>query len=148
MSLPKHTPRSILERFYAAERIYMSSDPSTRDFSGIASVISPTFRLEQTSALPYAGTFLGVQGMQDWAVQMAEYFSVVDVYDLEVFEQDGSNKIMVLARVRFRVRKTGEDLDFPFVQVVTVDTTLGVMTELRPFYWDVAALNRAIGYGQ
>ncbi|KAL2835445.1 hypothetical protein BJY01DRAFT_223662 [Aspergillus pseudoustus] len=146
MSTPKHTARSILESFYAAERVYMSSDPSTRDFSGIAAVVSPDFRLEQTSALPYAGTYTGPQGMQDWATAMADYFSVVDVQELEIFEREGSSKVMVLSNVHFRVRATGQDLVFPFTQAITVDLEKGVMTELRPFYWDVAAVNKAIGF--
>ncbi|KAL2839026.1 hypothetical protein BJX68DRAFT_248299 [Aspergillus pseudodeflectus] len=148
MATPKHTPRSILETFYAAERIYMSAPPSSRDFTTLAAVVSPTFRLEQTSALPYAGTYIGPGGFQDWATRMADYFDVVDVRDPEVFERDGSNKVMVLANVLFRVRATGEELLFPFAQAITVDLELGVMTELRPFYWDVAAVNKALGVGQ
>ncbi|KAJ0420235.1 hypothetical protein BJY00DRAFT_313171 [Aspergillus carlsbadensis] len=145
MATPKHTPRSILETFYAAERIYMSAPPSTRDFSPLAATVSPTFHLEQTSALPYAGTYTGPEGFQDWATRMADYFDTVDVQDPEIFEREGSNKVVVLSNVLFRVRATGEELVFPFAQAITVDLEMGVMTEIRPFYWDVAAVNRALG---
>ncbi|PWY73115.1 hypothetical protein BO94DRAFT_240254 [Aspergillus sclerotioniger CBS 115572] len=143
MSSP-HTARSILDAFYAAERIYMSAPPDQRDFSGVAATIAPSCRLEQTPALPYAGTYFGPEGMQSWGEQMADYFSVVDVQNPEIFERDGSNRIVVLSTIHLRVRKTGEDLYYPFCQAVTVDLQLGQITEMRPFYWDVAGVNEAL----
>lgn len=146
MASHAHTARSVLEKFYEAERVYMSTAPEDRDFSGIASTLSPDFRMEQTSALPYAGTYIGPQGMEDWVRRMAEYFSVVDVQGPEILERDGSDRIAVSSEVHLRVRKTGEDLKFPHCQVITVDLERGVMTSLYPFYWDVAAVNKALGY--
>ncbi|KAL1863262.1 hypothetical protein Plec18167_003912 [Paecilomyces lecythidis] len=145
MSSTKHTPRSILNAFYAAERVYMSAPSDRRDFSAMGALISPDCRLEQTSGLPYAGTYVGPSGMQDWSEQMANYFSVVDVKEPEIFEREGSSRIVVVSTVHFRVRKTGEDLHYPFCQVVTVDLDKGQITEMRPFYWDVYDVNRALG---
>ncbi|KAJ5414684.1 hypothetical protein N7509_001311 [Penicillium cosmopolitanum] len=142
----KYTPRQILNAFYSAEREYMSSTPDTRDFTGIAATLAPEFRLEQTPALPYAGLYIGPDGMQDWARRMADHFEVVDVQNLEIFENPGSDRIVVLSNVHFKVRETGEELDFPFCQAVTVDLERGVMVEMRPFYWDVAAVNKALGH--
>ncbi|RAK95532.1 nuclear transport factor 2 family protein [Aspergillus ibericus CBS 121593] len=139
-----HTPRSILETFYAAERIYMSAAPNERDFSAIAATIAPTCRLEQTAALPYAGTYLGPAGMQAWGEQMANYFSVVDVQNPEIFEREGSNRIVVLSTLHLKVRETGEELEYPFCQAVRVDLQLGQITEMRPFYWDVEGVRRAV----
>jgi hypothetical protein len=45
-----------------------------------------------------------------------------------------------------RVRKTGEELKYPLCQVMTVDLEAGVIKSIMPFYWDVYALNKAIGY--
>jgi uncharacterized protein len=143
-----HTPRSILDAFYTAERVYMSAPPEKRDFSPIAATLSPDCRLEQTSALPYAGVYLGAEGLQDWARRMADYFDVVDVQSPEIFEREDSNRIVVLSNLHLRVRRTAQELDFPFCQAFTVDLLRGVIAEMRPFYWDVAALNQALGYGQ
>ncbi|PWY67925.1 hypothetical protein BO70DRAFT_366210 [Aspergillus heteromorphus CBS 117.55] len=144
MGSSNHTARSILDAFYAAERVYMASPPDQRDFSPLAATIAPTCRLEQTSALPYAGTYFGPDGMQDWSQQMADRFSVVDVQNPEIFERPGSDRIVVVSTIHLKVRKTGEELDFPFCQVVTVDLERGQITEMRPFYWDVAEVNRAL----
>lgn len=51
---------------------------------------------------------------------------------------------MVLSNVRFRVKATGEELKYPFCQVMKVDRQQGFITEMRPFYWDVAGLNAAL----
>lgn len=145
-STQKFTARQVLESFYNAEREYMSVSSEKRDFSGIAATLSENFRLEQTSALPYAGVYHGPAGMQDWATRMADYFEVVDVQSPEIFERSGSNRVVVVSNIHFKVRKTGQELDYPFCQVVTVDLEQGVMAEMRPFYWDVARLNKALGH--
>lgn len=141
-----HTARSVLDKFYEAERIYMAAAPEARDFNPVADIIAPHFRLEQTSALPYAGVYLGSEGMQDWMRRMAGYFNVVDVQNPEIFEKDGSDRVVVVSNLHLRVRETGEELDFPMCQVITVDLEKGLLVKFQPFYWDVQALNKAVGY--
>lgn len=142
----KHTARSILDSFYKAELEYMSAAPENRDFKPIADILAANYQLEQTSALPYAGTYLGADGMQDWMRQMADYFDIVDVQSPEIFEKDGSDRVVVLGNLHLRVRKTGIEVDYPFCQVVTVDLDNGLLVRMQPFYWDVQALNKLVGY--
>ncbi|KAL4781661.1 hypothetical protein BJX76DRAFT_359694 [Aspergillus varians] len=144
-SAAKHTARAVLNAFYEAEREYMSAAPGARDFSGIAATMAPNLRLEQTSALPYAGVYTGPKGMQDWSIRMADYFDIVDVQNPEFFERPGSDRVLVLSNIHLRVRATGQELDYPFCQSFTVDLEKGNIVEIRPFYWDVAALNKALG---
>ncbi|KAJ5498453.1 hypothetical protein LT330_004323 [Penicillium expansum] len=145
VSTPAYTARAILDAFYEAERAYMSAAPEARDFSGIAATLAPDVRLEQTSALPYAGVYIGPKGFQDWSTRMGDYFDIVDVQNPEIFERSGSDRVVVLSNVHFRVRSTGQVMDFPFCQAFTMDLEKGVILELRPFYWDVAAVNTALG---
>ena len=77
---------------------------------------------------------------------VANWFEVVDVRTPEIFESPGSDRVVVLSTVHFKVRKTGEELDYPFCQVVRVDLEKGVITEMHPYYWDVAGVNKALGY--
>lgn len=143
-----HTPRSILDAFYQAERDYMSADPKERDFSTMAALLAPDVRLHQTTALPYAGTYVGIEGFQDVARQMADYLSEVDVRNVEIFQSEhkDSNRIMSLSMVHLKIRKTGQEFDFPTTQAITVDLEKGVIKEIRPFYWDVKTFNEAIEY--
>ncbi|KAK6362480.1 hypothetical protein LTS17_012821 [Exophiala oligosperma] len=138
--------RQVLDAFYEAERRYMAAPPDERDFKSVAATLAPDIRMEQTSALPYAGIYVGPEGMQDWIRKMAGYFEIVNVQNPEVFEKDGSNRIVVLSQVHFKVRKTGKEMKFPFCQSMTVDLERGVIQEMRPFYWDVQAVNRALGF--
>ena len=124
----------------------MSAPAEKRDISPLRAIVSPEYQLVQTSALPYAGSYVGPEGLQAWAEQMSDYFDVVDVQEPEIFEREGSNRIVVLANLYLRVRTTGEDLHFPFCQAVTVDLDKGLLTEMRPFYWDVKRLNEAVGF--
>ncbi|KAJ5493714.1 hypothetical protein N7463_009801 [Penicillium fimorum] len=112
----------------------MSAAPEARDFSGIAATLAPNVRLEQTSALPYAGVYIGPKGMQDWSTRMGNYFDTVDVQNPEIFERPGSDRVVVLSNVHLRVRSTGQEMTFPFCQAFTVDLEKGVILELRPFY--------------
>ncbi|MFI7115048.1 hypothetical protein [Amycolatopsis sp. NPDC049868] len=48
---------------------------------------------------------------------------------------------MVLTHVHVRARSTGRELDFPILQTITVGD--GRITEVRPFYWDTAAIAAA-----
>ncbi|KAI1008965.1 hypothetical protein LB504_001450 [Fusarium proliferatum] len=145
-STTTHTARSILESFYEAERIYMASPPEQRDFSGMAATLSKAVRLKQSSGLPYAGEYSGPDGFQQWAKAMADYFDKVDVQNPEIFEKEGSNRIISLGYLHLKVRKTGEELKYPLCQVIQVDLEAGVIKSIMPFYWDVYALNKAIGY--
>ncbi|KAF4439935.1 hypothetical protein F53441_12436 [Fusarium austroafricanum] len=145
-SSKQHTARSILESFYEAERIYMASPPEERDFSGIAATLSNEVRLKQSSGLPYAGEYTGPDGFQKWAQDIAEYFDKVDVQKPEIFESEGSNRVVSLSYLQLRVRKTGEELKYPMCQVIQVDREAGVIKSIMPFYWDVYDLNRAIGH--
>ena len=79
---------------------------------------------------------------------MADYLCEVDVRDAEFFESEynGSNKIMALSTVHFKIRKTGKQYVFPTAQAITVDLDRGVIKEIRPFYWDVKIFNEAVGY--
>ncbi|CEI63118.1 hypothetical protein FVEN_g335 [Fusarium venenatum] len=146
MSSTKHTARSILDAFYDAERIYMAASPEERDFSGMAATLSPEVKLRQTSGLPYAGDYVGPEGFRKWAEDMASYFDKLDVQNPEIFEREGSNRIISLSYLYLRVRKTGEELKYPMCQVMTVDLEAGVIKSIMPFHWDLYALNKAIGH--
>ncbi|KEF62474.1 uncharacterized protein A1O9_00447 [Exophiala aquamarina CBS 119918] len=76
---------------------------------------------------------------------MVSYFSAINVQDPEVFEKEGSDKIVGVSSVRFVARSTGEELRHPLAQIVQVDLEKGMMTEMRLLYWDVAGVNQALG---
>ena len=48
---------------------------------------------------------------------------------------------VVLTQVHAQSRSTGEEIDFPILQIIRLAN--GHITEVRPFYWDTAAINAA-----
>ena len=73
---------------------------------------------------------------------MSRYFDVVDVQNPQVLEN--TDTVVVVSTLKLRVRRTHEEWSAPFTQVVKVDPEKGVITEIRPFYWDVRGLNEIL----
>ena len=142
--MPRITARQIMDRFYAAELVYMSSPPDEANFTDIAATLSPDLKLYQTAALPYGGVYEGHAGFLAWAKEMSKRFDMVDVAESTRKFLESDDVIVILSELRLRVRATGERLDYPFCQTVKVDLEKGVITEIRPWYWDVAGLNTAL----
>ncbi|KAH7363324.1 hypothetical protein B0T11DRAFT_282424 [Plectosphaerella cucumerina] len=142
---PKYTPRQILDKFYEAERIYTLASAEERTFEPIAAVLADDFYMEQSSALPWAGEYHGPQQFEAWLKQASEWVGI-DVKDVEIFENNESNRIVVLSKIYHTCHKTGEKIDLPLSQTFIVDREKGVIKEIRPFYWDIKKLNKAMGY--
>jgi uncharacterized protein len=144
--MAKHTPLSVLQKFYDAERVYTSapagSDP---DFTPVANMLSSDYYMEQSSALPWGGTYHGPKGFKSFFDQASEWCTI-DVRGPEVFEKEGSDRIVVLSTIYYFCKRTGERLSFPLSQTFVIDREEGVIREIRSFYWDVRRLNAAMGY--
>lgn len=140
-SLP--TAADILNRFYEAERIYMTQPLSTRDFSGMAACLSPEVKLHQSPDLPYGGVYHGREGWLACFKAMGEAYSALDVVEPRVLE--GEDEVVVLSTLKLTGRKTGREWVQPLCQHVMVDREKGVITDMRPWYWDVAGLKEVIG---
>jgi ketosteroid isomerase-like protein len=54
-----------------------------------------------------------------------------------------SGTAVVLTQVHARARATGREIDFPILQSIRVID--GRISEVRPFYWDTAAIANACG---
>lgn len=122
----------------------MTNPTSQSNISALNATLAQDVKLIQTPALPYGGIWSGITGFQGWSSQMSHYFDIVDVQDPVVFSNENSNKVVINAQVKFRVRKTQKELVYPMCQVVVVDTEEGVIKEIQPFYWDVRGLLQAL----
>lgn len=95
MTLSKQvaSAREILDRFYVAERVYMSLPLDKRDFSGMAGTLSPSHKLIQSPDLPYGGVYEGHSGFLRWAEEMEKRFDVVDVTEREILDNEAGDKV-------------------------------------------------------
>lgn len=141
------TPAEILNKFYKAETAYMAVQPEERDFaSGMGVTLSPDVIIYQSPDLPYSQSeYHGHEGFQKWGTEMAGLFSKLVVAEPKVYEREGADEVLVLSTLELTSRDTGEDINSPLCQVIGVDREKGVITFIRPFYWDVEGLKKSIG---
>ncbi|MEU7786086.1 nuclear transport factor 2 family protein [Amycolatopsis sp. NPDC049159] len=130
-------PVAVLEGMYAAEAAYLSEG----DFAALAPFFAPDVVLHQAAALPYGGDWRGHEGMAAFFAAMSHTWDVFELVDQAFLAT--TSPLVVLTHVHARARATGRELDFPILQTITV--TGGRITEVRPFYWDTAAIAAACG---
>ena len=135
------SPKQVLQAFYEAEKDYMQAKESGEEvsFDGLAATLDPAVILHQSPDLPFGGDFTGHRQYEQWAVTMKSIFDKLEVGEQEWFEE--GDKVIVVCRFKTRSRINGSAQDFPMVQVVTVRN--GLITDFRPFYWNVPAYIRA-----
>jgi uncharacterized protein len=128
---------NLLRGMYAAERDYLAAGgPGTADFDVLAPFFSPDVVLHQARALPYGGVWRGHRGLDRFFVAMSRTWS-----EFEMVEQKylcTTDTAVVLTRVNARARSTGRNVSFPILQTLRVVD--GRIAEVRPFYWDTAAI--------
>lgn len=128
---------SVLKGMYAAEAEYLAAGgPGSASFAPLAPFFAPDVVLHQASTLPYGGVWRGHEGMEQFFTAMSRTWDIFEMVD-QAFLTDTS-PLVVLTHVRARAQATGRGLDFPILQTITVDA--GRITEVRPFYWDTAAI--------
>jgi hypothetical protein len=138
------TPKQILDRFYAAEAIFMAAPDSSRDPTDMLSTLSPKLQVHQSPDLPWGGEWVGHEGFAAWGATMTSYFSSLEVLEPRVFEREEGDEVMVFSRLKLKT-KAGEVWEKPFTQVVRVDREEGVIVEITPFVWDVQGLRKLLG---
>ncbi|WKX69978.1 nuclear transport factor 2 family protein [Streptomyces sp. XD-27] len=128
---------TVLTGMYAAEAEYLAAGgPGQAPFALLAPFFAPDVVLHQADALPYGGTWRGHAGMERFFVMMSQVWETFDMAEQE-FLATGETAV-VLTRVRARARATGRELTFPILQ--TIKVTDGRIANVRPFYWDTAAI--------
>jgi ketosteroid isomerase-like protein len=136
MTTPNETT-TVLRGMYAAEREYLAAGgPGKASFDTIAPFFAPDVLLHQAEALPYGGTWRGHDGMEQFFVAMSRTWAEFEMVEQEFLST--SETAVVLTQVHARARATDRELDFPILQAIRVVD--GRITEVRPFYWDTAAI--------
>lgn len=92
-------------------------------------------------------------GFLQWSKEMNAFFSRLEVQPTHVLTSDGDGQwtkpgeakvVVVLSNIKLTVRESGLDMERPLAQVFKVDLEEGVITEIRPFFWDVTGFNEAL----
>jgi len=127
-----------LRRFYEAETAYLAA--AGNDFSPIAATLDPDCVIYQPNSLPYGGEWRGHAGFEAWMKAFAEQWSYLEVKDAEFFSV--GDVVFSKSHVYATARSTGAHIDWPLLQYFRIRKNR--ILELRPFYWDTAALVPAL----
>ncbi|WP_460697590.1 nuclear transport factor 2 family protein [Nocardia thraciensis] len=131
------TAVAVLEGMYRAEAEYLAAGgPGSASFATLAPYFAPDVTLYQAAALPYGGIWRGHAGMEQFFRAMSGVWERFDMVEQTFLSK--ASPLVVLTHVRARARATGRELAFPILQ--TVEITDGRISEVRPFYWDTAAI--------
>ena len=123
-----------LERFYAAESAYLLAAES--DFSPVAATLDPECVIYQPDSLPYGGAWRKHGGFEAWMRAFGEVWTSLEVKGAEIFSL--GDVLVSRSHVYARSRRNEGEADWPLLQFVRVREAR--ILELRPFYWDTAAL--------
>jgi ketosteroid isomerase-like protein len=137
MTTPSDDVSAVLKAMYAAEAEYLAAGgPGEASFDTLAPFFAPDVELHQAGTLPYGGTWRGHDGMERFFLAMSQAWEAFDMVDQQFLAT--SRTAVVLTHVRARARATGQELRFPILQTIRVQD--GRIAEVRPFYWDTAAI--------
>ena len=135
---------AVLKAMYAAEAEYLAAGgPGKASFDILAPFFTTDVVLHQAEGLPYGGIWRGHEGMEKFFLAMSatwEAFAMVNQRFLST-----AGPAVVLTEVCARARTTGRQLSFPILQ--TLEVQRGRIAEVRPFYWDTAAIADACASG-
>lgn len=128
---------AVLTGMYAAEAEYLAAGgPGKASFDLLAPFFAADVVLHQAEGLPYGGTWRGHEGMARFFHAMSQTWESFDMADQEILATGAT--AVVLTQVRARARATGRELAFPVLQTISIAE--GRIAEVRPFYWDTAAI--------
>jgi uncharacterized protein len=128
---------ALLQDMYAAEVEYLAAGgPGEASFDLLAPFFAPDVVLHQAEALPYGGTWRGHRGMEQFFLAMSGAWASFEMVEQRFLAAEGT--AVVLTQVHARARATGRTLDFPILQAI--EARDGRISEVRPFYWDTAAI--------
>ncbi|MBF6204463.1 nuclear transport factor 2 family protein [Streptomyces gardneri] len=131
---------TVLTGMYAAEAEFLAAGgPGSASFALLAPFFHPSVVLHQAENLPYGGTWRGHDGMERFFRAMSETWETFDLRD-QRFLATGKTAV-VHTEVHARARATGGELTFAILQTLTLVD--GRIAEVRPFYWDTAAVAAA-----
>jgi len=110
-----------------------------RDFAAIASLYDPACELEQSSLLPWGGTYRGHAGLQQFFERLTNAIDT-QIVDETLFE--AGDKVVSMGRTKGVARMAGTAFELPTVHMYTVRN--GTISRFEA-YVDTPAMQKALG---
>ncbi len=129
----------LLTRMFDVELRFLQSDKP--DLRMLATAFHPDVVVHEPKSLPYAGDWIGFDGIGALFRRMREVWSDLRVEQLEA-TRDG-DVVFMTCTIHLTSRTTGVSVIQPFAEVLRFKDEL--LVEGTPFYYDTAEIVSAIG---
>lgn len=143
MSVSEMPTRDVLiaamERFYTAEGGFFTG---AHDFGPVADLLHRDVVVFEPDSLPYGGEWRGHDGFERLLSAMQETWSSISAQDAH-YVVDGETVIVLVTMVA-EAAGTKRIARNAISELVRFRD--GLISEVRPFYWDTAAVNRALDH--
>ncbi len=109
------------------------------DMAAMMALLAPNVVVHEAEGLPYGGVYHGHAGM---GALFQKIFGIIK--EFRVVAEDffvSGNVVVAQIRVLGLGRTTGQAINMPVLEMWTLEN--GLVTEIRPFYWDTAEFRRA-----
>jgi ketosteroid isomerase-like protein len=124
--------RTVVEQLYAAA--------GAGDWDNVAALLTDDFVIREAAGLPYAGTWHGKDALRQvyMLVMGAWQDPKVAIHALTV----GDGHAVGLLTLTVTAPGTGERHSFPIAEMFRIDN--GRIAEIQPYYFDTAAVTKAL----
>jgi ketosteroid isomerase-like protein len=129
----------LLTRMFDVELRFLQSDKP--DLRMLATAFHPDVVVHEPKSLPYAGDWIGFEGIAALFRRMREVWSDLRVEQLEA-TRDG-DAVFMTCTIHLTSRVTGISVVQPFAEVLRFKDEL--LVEGTPFYYDTVEILAAIG---
>jgi hypothetical protein len=129
----------LLTRMFDVELRFLQSDKP--DLGMLATAFHPDVVVHEPKSLPYAGDWIGFEGIGALFRRMREVWSDLKVEKLEA-TRDG-DVVFMTCIIHLTSRATAVSIVQPFAEVLRFKDEL--LVEGTPFYYDTAEILAAIG---
>lgn len=130
---PDQANLAVVQAFYAS--IFIG------DWAGVQKCLSKNFEVLEADSLPYGGRYVGLEALQGLFGQVVSYWD-----DLKIEPQgltSGDGYVIGLLQFSGTSKRTGQKVSMPIAEVVDFED--GLISRIRPIYWDTKTLSEAIG---
>jgi ketosteroid isomerase-like protein len=129
----------LLTRMFDVELRFLQSDKP--DLRMLATAFHPDVVVHEPKSLPYAGDWIGFEGIGALFRRMREVWSDLKVEQLEATRE--CDVVFMTCTIHLTSRTTGVSVIQPFAEVLRFKDEL--LVEGTPFYYDTAEIVSAIG---
>lgn len=106
------------------------------DAQAMEALMTPDFVLRQADGLPYGGVYRGAEGWRQFLLRLGQTWSSLVPGRMTLVGE--GPQFGVMADISLTSRATGKALNTSVFELWTMRD--GKLAEIRPFYWDTAAV--------